>query len=227
MALSWHEKDNSIQMLTVPSDPSAAPWRWQSIADISQDEQLSAGDIDGDGDPDLLLGTQWLRNDDDRWPSYSIANVQASPDRNRLSDMNGDGRLDAVIGFEAISTESDVIWYEQRENPTEPWTPHPVARVTGPMSLDVADMDRDGDTDIVVGEHDLSDPTSARLFVFWNLDGQAEKWQQEVVYQGDEHHNGAQTVDIDQDGDKDIVSIGWENNKVLLYENRALRGCAD
>ncbi len=226
VALSWHEKDKGIQMLTVPPDPGAAPWRWRLIADTSQDEQLSAGDIDGDGKVDLLLGTKWLRNAEDTWRPYFIADVEARPDRNRLIDMNGDGKLDAVVGFEAISTEGDVIWYEQRENPTEPWTPHFVARVIGPMSLDVADMDGDGDEDIVVGEHNLNNPASARLFVFWNLDGHGKKWQQEIIYQGDEHHDGAQIVDIDQDGDKDIVSIGWENNKVLLYENRALKGCA-
>jgi hypothetical protein len=48
-----------------------------------------------------------------------------------------------------------------------------------------------------------------------------------TVYTGDEHHDGGLAVDIDNDGDFDIVSIGWVNDKVVLYENTArapLRG---
>jgi hypothetical protein len=29
-------------------------------------------------------------------------------------------------------------------------------------------------------------------------------------------------VDIDKDGDLDIISIGWSHNRVLLYENKAI-----
>jgi len=38
---------------------------------------------------------------------------------------------------------------------------------------------------------------------------------------GDEHHDGTQIIDIDNDGDKDIVSVGWSNSLVLLYMNGA------
>ena len=44
-----------------------------------------------------------------------------------------------------------------------------------------------------------------------------------VVDTGNEHHDGAQLVDIDNDGDQDVVSIGWDHERVLLYE---LIGCA-
>lgn len=36
---------------------------------------------------------------------------------------------------------------------------------------------------------------------------------------GDEHHDGAVLADIDDDGDLDILSIGWSHARVLLYEN--------
>jgi len=34
-----------------------------------------------------------------------------------------------------------------------------------------------------------------------------------------EHHDGAVLADIDDDGDLDILSIGWSHGRVLLYEN--------
>jgi hypothetical protein len=85
-------------------------------------------------------------------------------------------------------------------------------------------MDGDGDVDVVVGEHNLSNPSSAKLYVFENSDGQGTSWTEHVVYTGDEHHDGAQVVDIDGDGDLDIISIGWGHGRVLLYENKALGG---
>ena len=93
--------------------------------------------------------------------------------------------------------------------------------VVGPMSLDVLDMDADGDRDVVVGEHNLAAPANARLLVFENVDGRGASWARHLVYTGDEHHDGARAADMDGDGDVDILSIGWGHGRVLLYENRA------
>ncbi|MCD4810007.1 MAG: VCBS repeat-containing protein [Methanosarcinales archaeon] len=223
IALSWHEEGKGIQMLTVPSDPSNDMWSLRRISTISQDEALSRGDIDRDGNIDLLLGTKWLKNDGGSWTPYTINTDSGSPDRNKLADINSDGRLDAVVGFEAISKPGKLVWYEQGDKVTSMWTEHIIANVVGPMSLDVTDIDNDGDLDVVVGEHNLKNPYDAKLYLFENSDGQGITWNEQVIYTGDEHHDGAQIVDIDNDGDIDIISIGWSHGYVLLYENRAIK----
>ena len=225
IALSWHQAGRGVQMLTVPEDPLRARWPLRKISAGSQDEALSAGDIDRDGRIDLLLGTRWLRNLGTGWELREIG-PEPPPDRNRLADLDGDGRLDAVVGFEAISKPGDVVWYEQPRSGEGPWAKHVVATVIGPMSLDVGDLDRDGDLDLVVGEHNLAHPESARLYALENADGQGGRWLAHIVAVGDEHHDGAILTDIDGDGDLDIVSIGWSHGRVLLYENRALDGPA-
>lgn len=221
VALSWHQADQGIQLFHVPSSPAASRWKWERISNVSQDEALSAGDINGDGDLDLLTGTHWLRNDGGTWSDHALFHADDNPDRNRLADMNNDGRLDAVVGYEAISVDGKLAWYEQGISPEKAWRERIIAYVTGPMSLDVADMDGDSDLDVVVGEHNLEKPESARLLVFENIDGQGQNWGMHVVYTGDEHHDGANAVDIDGDGDMDIVSIGWGHRQLLLYENLA------
>jgi hypothetical protein len=222
VALSWHVAGKGIQLLTIPARP-AEQWRWERISELSQDEALTAGDIDRDGKLDLLLGTRWLRNGGSSWPAFVIEVTAENPDRNRLADINGDGRLDAVVGFEAISRPGAIVWYEQGLDAVKPWKRHLIGTVIGPMSLDVADIDGDGDLDVVVGEHNLKDSAAARLLIFENADSRGENWREHVVYTGDEHHDGALVADLDGDGDLDIVSMGWGHDRVVWYENLAAR----
>jgi len=224
VVLSWHRADEGIQMLSIPANPVSQTWTHSQITSISQREDLSQGNIDGDDDIDLLLGTIWLDNNDSSWIDYTLFSTEDEPDRNELADINEDGRPDAIVGFEAISSQGKLAWYEQPLIATGEWTEHLISdKITGPMSLDVADMDIDCDPDVIVGEHNLVAPDSARLIIYENLDlGNA--WTSHVVYTGDEHHDGARVVDIDNDGDPDIVSIGWGHSNVVVYENLSSPG---
>ena len=225
VAVSWHNGGPGVQMISVPADPASEHWPVSLASAVTQTEALSAGDIDRDGDTDLLLGTRWLRNDLPRaWTPFYLHHPDTpngQPDRNRLADINNDGRLDAVVGYEGANKSRHLTWYEQPADPTALWTEHIIDTIIGPMSLDVADMDGDGDFDVVAGEHSPAKPDKASLYVFENQDGQGLSWKRHRVHQGDEHHDGAQVVDIDQDGDLDIISIGWTHGMVLLYENLA------
>lgn len=220
VALSWHRTGNPVQMLTVPSNPTTGTWTIASVPGTTQLEDLSSGDIDRDGDQDLLQGSTWLRNNAGTWTQQTLFNTTDHPDRNNLADINQDGKLDAIIGYEAISVAGKVAWYAQGNTPTGLWTETVIANnVIGPMSLDTGDLDGDGDIDVVVGEHNLNSPTTAKAFVFENRN-QGTQWVRHQVSQGQEHHDGMQLVDLDNDGDLDIISIGWGHNQIIVYENR-------
>src|SRR5262245_19280367 len=45
VALSWHEANKGIQILTVPVDAANQAWTWRQATPVGQDEALSAGDI--------------------------------------------------------------------------------------------------------------------------------------------------------------------------------------
>jgi hypothetical protein len=211
-------------MYSIPS-PATADWSWAGISSTTNNEQIAVGDIDDDGDLDIHLGTQWLRNDGGSWHTINAFRLGdpdglAEPDRVELADIDLDGDPDVVIGAKNAEW---VVWGEAPPDPEAPWTEHLIADNILGMSLDVTDLDQDGDIDLVVGEHDPEMGEVGRVMIYQN-ENQGGNWNAFQIDSGLEHHDGTQFVDIDSDGDLDILSIGWQHAKTVLYENKARSG---
>ncbi len=103
IALSWHKPEKGLQKISIPTDPLNDTWSINDLSIVSQDEELSSADIDKDGDLDLFLGTHWLRNDNNSWSMFVIHDTKNPPDRNRVVDLDNNGSLDVIIGYQAIS----------------------------------------------------------------------------------------------------------------------------
>jgi hypothetical protein len=221
IVISWHNESlGRLDSLVVPDSPRTQSWSLRTLTTVTQSEEVNVADIDGDGDQDILLGTIWLENQGNgqTWTAHTLFSTTEKPDRNRLIDVNGDGRLDAVIGYEATNSGvKPLAWYRAPANRTQPWTQIVIDQLVAPMSLDMADADGDGDYDIVVGEHHLTNPAAGRVLVYENVNNGAS-WVAHLVATGHEHHDGTQFVDVDNDGYLDIISIGWTHSNVLLYE---------
>lgn len=223
VALSWHRANQGLQMFTVPDDPVNERWKWRKISDHSEDEDLAVVDINNNGYPDLYLGTSWLENpgnSHDKWKVHLIGKTtQGLADRIDVHDFTGDGHFDAVVGLEH---GTDILMFSSQENPTEPWLRRVMAaNVGGGFSIDAADMTGNGKIDVVLGEH--RGKPSNRLIIYENL-GRIN-WLPHVIDYGldteIDHHDGTQIFDMDGDGDMDIISIGWYNPKIWVFENKA------
>ena len=223
--LSWHNGEDppgeGTQMYRIPNE-AKEQWSWKKISDTTNAEQIAIADIDQDGDLDIHLGTQWLRQETNGdWTTFAavkFSNAEADPDRLELADLDGDGDLDVAIACEHANY---LVWGEQTAEPTKLWKEHIISTDYTLMSMDVGDLDADGDMDLVAGEH----KGNGRVFVFQNEEN-GISWRKHMVDSGDyselDHHDGTQLADIDNDDDLDIVSIGWDSKIVVVYENKAI-----
>ncbi len=117
---------------------------------------VHVADMDGDGDMDIVSASfeddtiAWYENDGNANPSWTAVNIATSADGAygvHVADMDGDGDLDIV----STSYNDDTIaWYENDGNANPSWSAANIATsADGAWDVHIADMDGDGDKDIV------------------------------------------------------------------------------
>jgi hypothetical protein len=189
-------------------DGSGLNWARTIIADsLDYPISLDAADIDTDGDVDFAIGTTegpfWLESTGSVWLKHQIG--ASHSDCVAIGDLNGDGRIDLASAAE--DPYSQVYWYENTGSPVS-WIDHLITSdFEDVIRIKMVDVDGDGDADLLV-----SQDWGPQLGWIENLDGAGENWADHVVcdYLGEMyvHAYGLEAIDMDADGDLDIVAAG-------------------
>jgi hypothetical protein len=180
------------------------------------EEGMASGDIDGDGRVDLVLRGLWASNpggpaarDPLRWRPFPIGDFDAAF-KALVVDLDGDGKLDILTS--SSEHTADVAWYRAGPDPSQRWTRSVIQpAAAGVHTLQAADMDNDGDIDVIVGQ--MHTTRERALTIHYNMDGKGTQWSQQVVDRTG-LHNGV-VADIDQNGTFDIFGSNWAGNPPL------------
>jgi hypothetical protein len=190
---------------------------WDSITASG----LAVGDIDGDGDYEIVAVDDWSvmattlhvetgETVEGDWPvevgGYWYAYIIGSP---MLADLDGDGDSEIIVALDAESRESDGLFAIQGDG-TFLWQRRYTSE--GPMS--VADFDRDGDVEIALCGYG---PGITRVYTFI-LD---HNGQQIKRWRGGSK-KGTAIADLDADGEPELVFCTEDSVRAVHIDGSTL-----
>jgi outer membrane protein OmpA-like peptidoglycan-associated protein len=183
-----------------------------------------AADIDGDGDQDILCASEqdkritWYENTLNTsekkgkgWVAHTITRQAGGACSVCVADIDGDGHPDVVSGSRK---DDKAAWYRNKKGKGTSWAKRTITTMAAGVAwVAAADMDGDGDTDVLTASRD-----DDRISWYENVD-KGVSWYPHIVTSWADYALSVSPADLDGDGDMDVVSASKFDNKVAWYEN--------
>ena len=184
---------------------------------VDSTQSLASGDMDADGDIDLIVGSY----DDDTIIIFTNSDalgtfVYGTLVTNSMNgvvfvgihDVDGDGDLD-VTGAARFS--DTIAWFENSNGVGTSWTPHVLSTsLSDPREIAVGDLNSDGALDIAATALG-SDQT------VWFPNNGSGGFGAPLVVSTANNPNGIAAVDMDDDGDVDLLVT--MSSQIYLFPN--------
>ncbi len=210
--IAWYESDGG-------SPPTFTERVISTTADSAR--SVFAVDLDGDGDIDVLSASDlddkiaWYESDGGSPPTFTERPISTAAD-GALSvfatDVDGDGDTDVLS---ASTFDDKIAWYENDGGSPPTFAERVISTAAnGAISVFAADVDGDGDTDVLSASffddeitwYDSdggSPPTFTRRLISTTADGAVSVF----------------ATDLDGDGDTDVLSASFRDNKIAWYDS--------
>ena len=220
--------EGGIYAYDPPTNPVAGAWQRTRILTTISDPYvgLALGDLDDDGDNDVVAANAWYENVYPAVTSDWTARLVFTQTVQNVvcHDMNHDGKLDVIGAQGFVFPAGSLYWAENPGDPKlQPFVEYVVATgLDGPENLWVGDLNNDLLPDIVTGEMETSDGfgdqgSNLRAYLVTGLD--ATNWIPLLLAENVGVSARIQGIDIDDDGDIDFTADGNAEDHIYLWLN--------
>jgi hypothetical protein len=220
-ALSASDADEKIAWYENRSIHRSATFPAQTVITTNADgaRSVSTADVDGDGDTDAISAAfagqiAWHANGGGSPPSWTSNTITTSADgaaEVHAADVDGDGKVDVLF---ASQNDDTIAWYRNTDG-AGTFAVQPAISVTADMANSVytADLDRDGDPDVL----SASAATNGTIVWYQNPGWVASTIDNEALL----GPKKVRAADIDRDGHIDVLGTG--NSRLAWYKNNGAR----
>ena len=215
-----------------------------ALPDLAGSDGLAMGDLNADGFEDIVsvhesdtvydgspvgyVRVAWGTGDPKRWHLSTLASgpEAAAAEDVSIADANGDGHLDVVVACEL----AHLIYFQ---NPGTDAQNSRWKRVIPPITSDrgsfirafFADFDKDGRPEVVAANkgdqsagEDVTERRNVSVFILPSNPLEGSLWREQVLGKVRVPIN-SEPVDLDGDGDLDVVAGSRGEGRILWFEN--------
>ena len=210
--IAWYENDGG-------SLPSFSEHIISTNADSAW--SVFARDVDGDGDTDVLSASidddkiAWYESDGGSPPGFTERVISTAANGAYsvfAADVDGDGDTDVLS---ASYYDDKIAWYENDGGSPPSFSEHIIStNADGARCVFAADVDGDGDSDVLSASR-----FDNKIAWYENDGGSLPSFSEHIISTNADDAESVVAADVDGDGDSDVLSASFEDDKIAWYEN--------
>jgi VCBS repeat protein len=217
-----------------PNPRKLERWTWHPFVEVGWIMSLVATDMDGDGDLDIVFsdrkgkntGCFWSENPEPEarpssvWKRHPIGGQGREVMFLALVDLDRDGLQDVIVA----TKPQEILFLRRKSGDGLAWEDYSIkySANTGNMkAVNVGDINLDGKPDIVFTCEGATNGKSGVMWLSYRKSPSEEMWDAHDISGPDGiKHDIVQLVDLDSDGDLDVITCEESKNLgVVWYEN--------